>query len=278
MQSKKRSNDSLTAEAAKNLVFDHWNFLSSLARKRFPNDSDMADQALSYVLDKLEDQNWNRVRGWDGCGSFATFVAVLASRLMTDFVRSKFGYHRPPAWLQEKKEVIWQKAYKLYAVDKYERKEAIEVLLSDASIEDNISVEDVVNTVYAKCTKQARFSEGNVGIDQIAETASSEDAMPENIDVDQKQLIEVLIEYIESNDNSLDVIKDETVRNLLYHLKSQIDLSHEDRLLLRLRYCEGLKVKEISQMLHLNGNLYKRINNLIDELKAACQQCGLIAA
>ncbi len=278
MQTNKKTGKTLTPESAKDLVFDHWNFLASLARKRFPNDSDMGDQALSYVLDKLEDQEWQRVRGWDGCGSFATFVAVLASRLMTDFVRSRFGYHRPPAWLQEKKEAVWQKAYKLYAIDKYERREAIEVLGSNTPELNRSAIEEIVNTVYSRCTKQARFSEGNIGIDQIVESPSMDNTMTDDVDINNKQLIEVLIEFIQSDDSSLSSIGDDTVKDLLHHLKSHINMSDEDRLLLRLRFCEGLKIKEITKMLHLEGNPYKRINGLISDLQNACQQSGLIAA
>jgi DNA-directed RNA polymerase specialized sigma subunit len=278
MQTIKKSRNTLSSEIAKNLVFDHWNFLTSLARKRFPNDNDLGDQALSYVLDKLEEDDWQRVRGWDGCGSFATFVAVLASRLMTDFVRSRFGYHRPPTWLQEKKDVVWKKAYKLYAVDKYERREAIEVLHSNFSEMTRIKIEEIVNTVYSKCTKQARFSEGNIGIDQIVESSSMDNTMPENIEINNKQLIEVLVEFIQSSEDTIETIADDSVKGLLNHLQSHISMSDEDRLLLRLRFCEGLQIKEITQMLHIDGNPYKRINRLIDDLRNACQQSGLVAA
>jgi DNA-directed RNA polymerase specialized sigma24 family protein len=278
MQTKKNIKNTLASETAKNLVFDHWNFLTSLARKRFPNDSDMGDQALNFVLDKLEENDWKRIRGWDGGGSFATFVAVLATRLMTDFVRSKFGYHRPPTWLQKKQDDMWQKAFKLCTVDKYERREAIEVLCSENSQMKRNAIEEIVHTVYAKCTKQARFSEGNIGIDQIAESSSTDNAMPENIDINDKQLIEILVEYIQSDARAVDVIVDDTVKDLLSHLRSHVEMSDEDRLLLRLRFCEGLKIKEISQVLHLKGNPYKRINGLIDDLRNACQQSGLLAA
>ncbi|HFD12131.1 MAG TPA: sigma-70 family RNA polymerase sigma factor [Crenotrichaceae bacterium] len=272
------SKSPLSPEAAKNLVFDHWNFLTSLARKRFPNDTSMGDQALTYVLDKVEEQDWQRARGWDGCGSFATFIAVLANRLMTDFVRSRFGYNRAPTWLLEKKDVVWQKAYKLYAVDKYERREAIEILHANSSEMNRTAIEEIVTTVYAKCTKQARFCEGNIGIDQIVESSSVDNEMQDNIDINSKQLIEILVEYIQSDDKTIEPIIDDSIQDLLAHLRSHISMSDEDRLLLRLRFCEGLKIKEISQMLHIKGNPYKRINGLIDDLRVACQQSGLIAA
>ena len=273
MKTINNSSNTLTSDAAKKLVFDHWNFMTSLARKRFPNDNDMGDQALSYVLDKFEELEWQRIRGWDGGGNFATFLAVLTTRLMTDFVRSKFGYHRPPTWLKEKKDVLWQKAFRLCTVEKYERREAIEILCSEVPEMSRDVLEEIVGTVYAKCIKQARFSEGNVDIDQIEEPSSMEDDMQDNID--NKLLIEVLVEFIQSDTKTVDTLTDGTIRNLLGNLNSHINMSDEDRLLLRLRFCEGLKINEISKMLHLKGNPYKRINGLIEDLRNACQQCGL---
>jgi len=274
---KNNNNNTLTSETAKTLVFDHWNFMTRLALKRFPNDNDMGDQALSYVLDKLEEQEWQRVIGWDGCGSFATFLAVLVTRLMTDFVRMKFGYHRPPTWIKEKQDVLWQRAFKLCTVDKYERREAIETLCSSTSEMSREEIEEMVSTVYSKCTKQARFSEGNIDIDQVEESSSEDDdGIQENIS--NKQLLEVLLEYIQADSSQVDTLVDDSIKDLLSHLKESINMSDEDRLLLRLRFCEGLKVNEISKMLHLESNLYKRINGLIEDLRNACHQCGLEAA
>ncbi len=276
MKAIRNSSDALTVEAAKNLVFDHWDFMTGVARKRFPNDNDMGDQALSYVLDKLEEQEWQRIRGWDGCGSFSTFLAVLVTRLMTDFVRSKFGYHRPPTWLKEKKDAVWLKVFKLCTVDKYERREAIEILSSDTSSEiSSEALEEIVRVVYSKCTKQARFSEDNIGIDQVQEASSMDVDKRDNI-INNKRLIEVLVEYIQSDANTVVTTDDDTINNLLSHLRSIITMSDEDRLLLRLRFCEGIKVSEIGQMLHLEGNPYKRINELVDDLRNACRKCGLL--
>ncbi|MEE9345630.1 MAG: hypothetical protein V3U88_08485 [Methylococcales bacterium] len=278
MQSTINSRQTLTSEAAKKLFFEHWNFLQSLASKRFPNDSAMGEQALNYVLDKLEEHDWKRVKCWDNNSSFATFIAVFATRLITDFVRLKFGYHRPPAWLLKKQEDEWKKAFKLCTVDKYERREALEILYSEASTMNRSEIEDIVNTVYSKCNKQARFSEGNLALDQIIEPLSKDNPASEQSNIYNKQLIEVLIEFIQSDEVSFKAIADDTLKDVLNHLKSHINMSDEDRLLLRLRFCEGLKIKEISQILDLEGNLYKRINGLIDDLRRACQQSGLIAA
>ncbi len=266
MQTSNNLSKSLTADVAKKMVYDHWNFLTNLARKRFPDDTEISDQALSFVLYRCEEQAWQRIRKWDGSGSFKTFLAVLASRQMTDFVRSRFGCHRPPVWLQQKKDAVWQKTFRLYTVEKYQRKQAIEVLVADNSELSRDQLEKIVNTVYSKCSSQTLFSKAN----HSAELLSADSVTPN----DNIQLTEVLVEYIQSNHSSTNTIASNTTKDLLNHLKLQISCSDEDRLLLRLRFCEGLPMTQISQMLHLQSSLYTRMNVLIDDFRSVCNNQG----
>jgi hypothetical protein len=275
MQSLKNSKNILTADTAKNLVFEHWVFLTDLAYKRFPNDTEMSGQALSFVLYKLKEQDWKRIRDWDGQGSFTTFLAVLGARQMTGFVSSRFGCYRPPVWLQQKNDPLWDKAFRLFAVEKYHRSEALEALFADTSKMNLDDLEEIVDTVYSKCTNQARFSEDDVVIDHIGALVTVDAGLADTA-FNNNRLIEILMECIQSEVTSIDAITDNRVRDLLSYLKNQIDISDEDRLILRLKFCEGLKIKEIIQKLHLEGGVYLRINALLDDLKRACQQDGVI--
>jgi hypothetical protein len=47
-----------------------------------------------------------------------------------------------------------------------------------------------------------------------------------------------------------------------------------NRLLLRLRYRDGLMMPGIVRLLQLEGDPYKRINKLIAQLRKACQRAG----
>jgi hypothetical protein len=274
MQSLNNSNNIFTADTAKNLVFEHWVLLKNLANKRFPNDTEMSGQALGFVLFKLEEQDWQRIRDWDGEGSFTTFLAVLTARQMIDFAGSRFGCYRPPIWLQQKNDPLWHKAFRFFAVEKYHRSETLEALSADASEMSVDDLEEIVDTVYSKCTNQARFSEDAVGINQIGALITV-DADLTDTAFNNNRLIEILMEYIQSEVTDIDGMTDARVKDLLNHLKKQINMSDEDRLILRLKFCEGLKIKEIVQKLHLEGGVYLRINALLDDLKKACQQDGM---
>ncbi|MEE9411478.1 MAG: hypothetical protein V3V22_00355 [Methylococcales bacterium] len=268
MHTLKDTNSIFTADAAKNLVFDHWDFLSKLAGKRFPEDTEMSDQALSFVLYKLEEEDWQRIRSWDGHGSFENYLAVVSMRQMTDFVRSRFLCHRPPAWLQEKKDAVWQKAFRLYAVEKYQYNEALEALYSSHSEMSLDDLEEVVNTVYSKCADQTKFSEDDFSFNQVEALVTVDADLPDTLN---NRLIEILMEYIQSDTAAIDTISNSKINHLLSRLKLHTNMSDEDRLILRLKFCEGLKVREIGQKLNLEDGVYLRINALLDDIKSAFQ-------
>lgn len=57
-------------------------------------------------------------------------------------------------------------------------------------------------------------------------------------------------------------------------MRGLLDLTEEDRLLLRLRYRDGLTMPAIVRLLQLEGDPYKRMNKLIAQLRKAYQQAG----
>lgn len=264
----------LTPELAKQLVFDHWSFLGKLSRKRYQDNDNLADEALDYVLDKLEANDWQRVRSWEGLGKFATFLATLTSRLLTDFSRAKFGHQRKPTWMSELKDPLWDRAYRLLMVEKYERREAIELLLVCEPSREQWFIEEVVMTIFQKCHRQHQSKEQNVSIDQVEEQSAFGSAPDEELSIKEKEIMEAIQYYLFSGSET-DESVDPRVQELLSRLNQHLDLNDEDRLILRLRYEDGVKLKDIVKLLKLEGDPYKRINKLINHLKQACEKAGL---
>lgn len=261
----------LSEETAKKLVFDHWDFLQHLARRRFPNDFNTAHLALDHVLEKLQEQKWQRVRTWTGQGKFATFLAVLAARLMTDYVRQIYGHQRPPKWLTEQADPIWQEAYRVLILERFERQEAIELLKTHYPHLRPESICEVVATVIARCPPRHRYQDSHeVAIDEIAEPGSWELSPEAEIATQPRELLEALAGYIRG-----EMPEPAETKPLLEKLKPHLTLSDEDRLLLRLRYLEGLKLDQIARLLGLKGDPYKRLHKILRSLHTACEQAGL---
>ena len=212
------------------------------------------------------------MRSWEGKGSFLTFLITLASRLYTDYARQQFGYSRPPKWLQDKSDETWRKAYRLLQVEHYERREAIELLHSyfpDQALPD---LEQMVAEILSRCLHRLQLTETTLALDQCEEPASLQQAPLQALMLHPNELIEILSHYLEGEDSQA---LPPQVQTGILRLQSQLSLNETDRMLLYLRYVEGLSITVIVDRLHLSGSPYKRLNRLIESLQHACQQTGL---
>jgi hypothetical protein len=107
-------------------IFAHWGLLKHLARRRFL-DPDVADEALSYVLDKLAENDWSRIRQYRGQARFDTYLSHITYRLLEDFARHKFGRHRIPDWLKAQGG-LWEQVYRLLCLERRPIAEVVEIL------------------------------------------------------------------------------------------------------------------------------------------------------
>lgn len=262
----------LTAEQAKAKVFEHWKHLDAAARRRFPGHENLAHQAVLFALDQLENNQWKRVRAWEGKGSFLTFLITLVSRLFTDYARKQFGYSRPPKWLQDKSDATWNKAYRLLQIEQYQRQEAIELLHSHFPDQALADLEPMVAEILSRCQHRPQLTETTLTLDQCEEPASVQQAPLQQLMLDSNELIEILSHYLDRQDSQS---LPPQVQTGIIRLQSQLSLNKADRMLLYLRYVEGLSITVIVDRLHLTGSPYKRLNRLIESLQQACQQTGL---
>jgi hypothetical protein len=271
MQETTPSELSIMSEQAKVKVFEHWDHLNGLAKRRFPKDENLAHEALLYVLKGLEADEWKRVCSWRGLGHFLPFITLLASRLLTDFSRTKFGYIRKPGWLAEKGDPLWETAYRLFMVENYARHEVIERLSLGDSQRERWFIEEVVTTLRTRCPREPQYMEQSTEAD--AEQADVELSPEEQLRIQDKEVLEVISAYLQGDNPSITP----RISELLARLRKCLHLSEEDRLLLKLRYQEGLKMAAIVKLLNLQGDPYKRINKIIAQLREACQKVGLLS-
>lgn len=275
MQETALANPSLTIEEAKQKVFDHWAQIQALSKRRFPQSENLAEEAMGYLLVHLEANNWRRVRTWQGLGEFLPFITTLASRLLTDFAREKFGYVRKPTWLANQSDVMWDTAYRLIIIQDYGRHEAIELIATQYPTRERWFIEEVVSTVLIRCSKRPIFTEPNAPLDQAQGKAALASMPEEQLVAQDKERLEALVEYLQTGAHTTESLP-QRVRELLNHLTEHLHLTEEDRLLLRLRYVDGLKMEAIVKLLDLKGDPYKRLNRIIKHLQNACRLTGLL--
>ena len=265
------NSSSLSAEEAKAKTFEHLEHVDALCRRQFPGNEALATEAQNAILRQLASDDWKRVRAWRGQSRFKTFLAVVVRRLLTDFYREKFGHIRKPRWLQDKGDPLWDSAFELLILKRYERQEAIETLVMKTG-QERVMVSQVVSTILGKC-KPAVSSNPNVSL-KDAEVLPASNPIPLEglINEEDQNFARVLLNYIESQAEE-DLTEEGS--ELLRRLRPHLELTDEDCLLLRLRVIEELKMPDIARRLSLAGDSYKRYHKLIGQLRDACQRAGI---
>lgn len=263
----------MTPDEAKTEVWDHWEHLNGLARRRFPGKQEQAEKATLFALNKLEEDEWRRVRAWQGQSSFASFLGVIARRLFTDFERERYGYHREPKWLQEKQDPVWHMAYRLYVMNHLDRQAIIETLATDDSRERWFH-EDVVSTVMARCRPIIKPNEEPKDATELHAYPDGLNPGPlaKLIDEDNQESAMLLVAYIADGDESRLA---PAMRDKLAALRN-LHLTDEERLMMRLHAMDGVGLQVVKKMLHYQGDIYKRYKKIVGRIRDACKNAGLV--
>jgi len=266
-----------TPAYAKEQVFAHWSHLEALCKRRFPNSENLAHEGLLYVLEQLEAEEWQRVRTWGGSGRFLTYLLTLAARLLTDFSRARFGHIRMPEWLSEKQDPIWGAAYRLSMVEGYERREVVDILQTHQPARERQFIEEVAATIRARCRPHNRNREPGVPMEEGREPASTEYTPETELGIKESEMLEAIRQILNARDPGA-TPNTQRVLELVNQLRPYLNITEEDRVFLRLRHIDGLKMKEIVKLLGLTGDAYKRYHKILASLRNAWQQAGLLSA
>jgi RNA polymerase sigma factor (sigma-70 family) len=87
------------------LIARQTGLLMSVARS-FHGDRDQVMERYAYVLEKLRERNFHRLRAFQpqGRASFSTWLTVAARRLCLDHERARYGRDREPEQLEHKRQ------------------------------------------------------------------------------------------------------------------------------------------------------------------------------
>jgi len=239
-----------TAEQAKAMFFAEWNRLESLCKRRFPNDDNLAHQGMDHIVQKLQADEWRRLRTWQGQGRFSTYLLTLAARLLTDYSRTRFGHVRMPAWLAKQSDPVWQQAYRLVVVKGYSRRDAVNWLATHTIGREAGFVEGVVAKIQGSCSRTDRDNANSVSLDEVSEPATLNTTPEAEMRITRNELLECLRQLLVAPEDATDV-PSERIAILVERLRPLLRLSNEDRLFLRLRHIDGVKMREIVRLLHL---------------------------
>lgn len=222
--------------------------LVSFLRQRHRLSSAEAEDFASHVRLKLLEDDYQVLRKFQGRSSLKTYLTTVVQRLFLDQRIAQWGKWRPS---QEAKRLgpLAMRLESLVTRDGLALDEAVETLRTNHGVvEDRTVLRDLFQRLPSRSPR--RF----VGEEEIEALATSGE-------------VEAAV---------LDRERAPRARHLLSALNAALaGLPASDRVLLRLRFDEGLTVAEIQRSLKLDpGKLYRRFEALLATLRSALESQG----
>ncbi len=221
--------------------------LGYISRRHRLTSEDREDFA-SFTMFKLVENDYARIRKFRGESQFKTYLTVVVQRLFLDFRTQKWGKWRPST-VARKLGTVAMKLETLLYRDGFDFHQAREILLTSTECD---RTKDELWELAGKLPRRERFF--CVDEEVLARLATTR--------------------YVDDCDRH-------EAAGLLGELESQLkdatgDLSSEDRLLLKMRFDEGLSVPEIANLVNLKPKtIYARITRLLKRIRCRLEQAGV---
>lgn len=259
----------------KEQVLAHWSLINRLASARFTREC-VSEAAALYVVNALAADNWNRVRKFNGKATFRTYLSSVVYRLLEDYSRKQYGRKKVPRWIRDMGG-IWLSLFLLLCFERFPFTEAIMIALDRRSDLKSKAVEEIAEKIISEvpdCGEQQHQEtvfEDHVAVEAAAGFCSKQQ---EEIENRQKELFAGAL-FQELLGQGRDEVSEAAARKLL---KQPVDLSDEERLLLKLCHRDGVGITEAGRMTGLTRyqvhgkmrRLYKRIRRSFEE--AGCEE------
>lgn len=256
----------------------HWPLINRLARRRF-NDN-LAEEAALYVLNQLQEDDCRRVRSFSGRAGFSTFLSSLTIRLLEDFSRKRFGRVRPPQWISALGG-IWIAVFELLCLQRLNVSATVETMLH--RIKDRAQVEQTAWTILERVTDCGRQQALEVEFDdEVRVSENNRQAKgghlkgPEErfMESERRDFFEVLFMglFAGEKEKQLSAFEHSFVRILA----AGIELSAQERLLIKLCFQDGISATRAGKMLGLNANqIHGKLRRLLTRLRIGFELAGI---
>ena len=233
--------------------------------KVFSRDADQCSDCFLFVCERLAAKNYRRLRAFEpnGRAQFSTWLRAVVKNLCLDWYRSKHG-RRGLFRSIASRDTIDQE---IFAAAFHRRASAYEIWLDLSRKGHRLSYADVENRL-----EQLR---GSLSARQLwllsASSVSFEAAEPEH----EEGAISLLVDAT-PNPEMLAILRETEamVRKALANLNTA------DRILLRLRYFEGLPLLEVARLLGLKDaqTADRRIRDTVEKLQEHLGERKILAA
>jgi hypothetical protein len=255
----------------KEKAMSHWGLINRLAGRRFARDV-IAEEAALFVINRLEDNDWQRLKGYGGKASLTAYLSTLTFRLLEDFARKKFGRLRPPLWIHNLGG-IWELLFRFLCQERLPVQEAVEHVRDRMPLEERAVIEDSARTIRAQVTDCGRHQAREVPLNEEHD-CSGPDAVPQQQRLEETErdlFFAALFKGVFGTDGDPGI-----TGSLARVLSTGVRLDVEERLLLKMCYRDNLGVAEAGRMLGMNRHqVHGRLRRLLARLRDDFERAGI---
>jgi len=262
--------------------------LDKLSARRF-GEGGLAEEAGTYVIDKLSLNNWQCLNSFKGQCKPESYLHTITSNYLEEFSRKRFGRPRPPEWLKRQGS-LWVQAWKMVCLERQLIQSVIEHLCTKTLREASV-IRNAIKTIKAKIPWCGDDSHREVSqssadgsdynpADLILANETPEQSVTESTYAESLLLISSLMN-VEPLEYMFGDTATELATNYVRSNRAKIDsvqqklqLKDEEKIVLRMFFQDGLKKSVIAKSLgmqeHQPARLLKqvltRINTVFKEL------------
>ncbi|MEO5351836.1 MAG: hypothetical protein H7835_01300 [Magnetococcus sp. XQGC-1] len=266
------------------LFLQQWQRLETLALRRF-SDANLADEAMLFTQEAMARNDWAPLRAYEGRSeaSFATFFSQIAWRMLEDFARSRFGRVHVPQWVTAQGAFL-EEVYRLLCLERMTAEQVVEFLRTTVpGGRSEVTIWAAIRTILKQVTDCGKHSTAEVStenelLDDLAGPGTTLHRLsPEDLKIlQQREEVLTALHRFLTSDAPPAVAGGQAGEAVLERIRKVLNLSSEERLLLKLIYQDGLEVESAARMLGLNGNqFYGRQRRLLARIRKAMEEAGL---
>ena len=264
-------------------LYNHNQYIESLSRKRF-HYLVTAEEAYAYVMEKLEADDYRRIRAFSGQrASFRTFLTTVVNRLLIDFRKKKYGDSaKPPKWIAACGGQYIQ-IFEMVCKERCPVSQTVDTICDEyqySRYQDKIhkrncalEVERIATEIITRIRSCREIAcESDLPIDSIPEPQLPRKTEDDLILTEKEAIMKAIFDIV-LNPNACPAASPTALA--LDQFRSTLELSPEDRILLKTVYLDGYSVSKAARALGLEKRPHKRHNTLLAKVRSAFKATGI---
>lgn len=229
--------------------------LSKLAFDRFKNQT-ISEEAATYVIEHLSADSWARLKDYSGLVKPETFLRSVSVNLIEEFARKKFGRIRPPTWLIREGD-IWLRVWKMLCLERQDKTEVLDKLCLHEQ-RDPLFVSAIIKTIQSRIPWCGVKTVNQSIEDMVQEPELLTTSIEVNLEQQTLETSLLVIKQLLENWDcpSKYTLEDASLNDaisfgVLTTISERLDLDELEKLVLKMAFQEGLKLKLIAKALNM---------------------------